>query len=109
MNDIIAIVIISLLSAIIIAIAIIMLTGHGTSWIAGFNTLSKEEKEKFDSIKLTKFLGKILLLIGVLINGITICIICKIWWLGFVVGILIASVIIISAIYCNKTDRFKKK
>lgn len=38
-------------------ISIIFLTGHGVSLIAGYNTASKEEKEKYNTKKLCHCMG----------------------------------------------------
>ena len=38
-------------------ISIIFLTGHGDSLIAGYNTASKEEKEKYNAKKLCHCMG----------------------------------------------------
>ena len=108
-KDIIAIVIISLLSAIVVAISIVMLVGRGARLIAGYNTLSKDEKEKINSTKLSKFLGKILLPIGLSINGITIGIVCNIQWIGILVAIVVVTLIVIAAVYCNTGNRFEKQ
>ena len=107
-GDIVATVIISSLSAIVVAIAIIMLTGRGARLIAGYNTLSKDEKEKINETQLSKFMGKILLPIGLILNGITVGVICKIWWLSIIVMSVVVALIIIAAIYCNTGNRFKK-
>ena len=45
-------------SGIILAIfSIILLTGHGANLIAGYNTASKEEKDKYDAKKLSRVVG----------------------------------------------------
>ena len=38
-------------------ISVIFLTGHGVSLIAGYNTASKEEKEKYNAKKLCHYMG----------------------------------------------------
>ena len=38
-------------------ISIIFLPGHGVSLIAGYNTASKEEKEKYNAKKLCHYMG----------------------------------------------------
>lgn len=48
----------SFIGLLIIAMAIVLLTGRGAFLIAGYNTLSKEEKEKYDSRALCCFMGK---------------------------------------------------
>ena len=43
---------------IILAIfSIILLTGHGANLIAGYNTASKEEKDKYNAKKLSRVVG----------------------------------------------------
>ena len=107
-KDIIAIIIISIISAIIVTISIIMLTGHGTNLIAGYNAMSQDEKEKFDTKKLTKFLGGLFLPIGLLFNCITFSILFHIWWLPIAIAVTIFAAIVFAVIYCNTDDRFKK-
>jgi len=42
---------------IFLVLTIILLTGHGANLIAGYNTASKEEKNKYDSKKLCRVTG----------------------------------------------------
>lgn len=107
-KDIVALVIISSLSAIVVIMAIILLAGHGSRLIAGYNTLSEDEKEKIDATKLSKFIGGILLTIGLIVNGISIGNICNIRWLPISVPIIIVGLIVFAAIYCNTGNRFRK-
>lgn len=51
---------------VLIAFGIIILLGKGDGLIAGFNTASKEEKDKFDTVKLRRLVGIFLLFIGVI-------------------------------------------
>ena len=51
---------------IIILISVILLSGHGAGFIAGYNNLKPEEKEKYDEKKLCKSFGACLLFIGLL-------------------------------------------
>ena len=43
--------------AVISIISIILLSGHGSWLISGYNTASKEEKEKYDEKKLCRTMG----------------------------------------------------
>ncbi|MFD2211237.1 DUF3784 domain-containing protein [Virgibacillus halophilus] len=43
-----------------ILLGVIFFLGKGPSLIAGFNTLSKEEKEKYDTVALGIFMGKMM-------------------------------------------------
>ena len=55
-------------SGIILAIfSIILLTGHGANLIAGYNTASKEEKDKYDAKKLSRVVGSGMAIIAVLV------------------------------------------
>ncbi len=107
-KDIIAIIIISIISAIIVTISIIMLTGHGTKLIAGYNSLTQDDKEKSNAKKLTRFLGCIFLPIGIFFNCITIGILLHIWWMPIMVSVTVFLSIIFAVIYCNTGNRFKK-
>ena len=52
---------------IILIISIILLSGHGSWFISGYNTASKEEKAKYDEKKLCKTTGFGMAVIAVLI------------------------------------------
>ena len=55
-------------SGIILAIfSIILLTGHGANLIAGYNTASKEEKDKYDAKKLSRGVVSGMAIIAVLV------------------------------------------
>ena len=55
-------------SGIILAIfSIILLTGHGANLIAGYNTASKEEKDKYDAKRLSRVVGSGMAIIAVLV------------------------------------------
>ncbi len=106
--DIIAIVVITVLSAIVVAMAIVMLTGRGANLLAGYNTLSKEEKEKYDGKKLAKFMGKIFLPIGLSFNLITVGVVIDFPWMALIVVGVVLGLIAFAVIYCNARGRFKK-
>ncbi|MCR5761848.1 MAG: DUF3784 domain-containing protein [Treponema sp.] len=57
-------------------ISIVFLTGHGVNLIAGYNTASKEEREKYNTKKLCRCMGigmsVITILIGILAIGKTV-------------------------------------
>ena len=42
---------------ILVIFSIILLTGHGANLIAGYNTASKEEKDKYNAKKLSRVVG----------------------------------------------------
>ena len=60
------------ISTVFIILTIILLSGKGTFLIAGFNTLSKEEKQKYNKKAFSKQVGWFLLLIDIPIVILTI-------------------------------------
>lgn len=57
--------------AIFAVVSIVLLSGHGSWFISGYNTASKEEKKKYDEKKLCRTMG-----IGRSIIAILILIMC---------------------------------
>lgn len=55
-----------LVSAILLLISVILLTGHGSWFISGYNTASAEEKAKYDAKKLCRTTGAGMAVIAVL-------------------------------------------
>lgn len=94
--------------ALFIGIGIIFINGKGSSLIAGFNTMSPEEKENYDTVALCKFMGKMMFVLSF----------CMLFWLLsevyasdwlFIVGIvLFIGVVAFMLIYANTGNRFKK-
>ncbi|MBO1912010.1 DUF3784 domain-containing protein [Sporosarcina sp. 6E9] len=90
-------------------IGVFLLNGKGTFLIAGFNTLPKEEKAKYDKLAFSKFYGKTILALSA----------SMVFWLFsdilqnnvlFVIGlILFLAILIFSLIYSNLGNRFKKE
>ncbi|MDY0393969.1 DUF3784 domain-containing protein [Virgibacillus halophilus] len=54
------IIIFAFIVVLMILLGVIFFLGKGPSLIAGFNTLSKEEKEKYDTVALGIFMGKMM-------------------------------------------------
>ena len=76
-------------------ISIILLSGHGSWLISGYNTASKEEKEKYDEKKLCRTMGIgmsviaiLLLIMGVFEN------ILPAFFVYIALGIILADVVI---------------
>lgn len=108
-KDIIGLVIVCALAVLIITMSVVLLMGKGAWMIAGYNTSSKEEKEKTDSVALCKFMGKILLPIGALLPLIAVGGICGIDWLGWLYVVVLFALILFALIYANTKNRFQKK
>jgi hypothetical protein len=94
------------LGALFVIISIVLLTGRGSFLLAGYNTMPKSEKAKYDTKALCKFFGKILLPIGVLapfcaIEGITD-------WFVWVWVTVTTVLIVFALVYANTGNRFRK-
>ena len=92
-----------------IGLGLLFSFGKGAFLIAGYNTLPKAEKAKYDTVALCKFMGKLMFVITA----------CILFWLLdeffpgfhlFAIGqtLLIVS-IIFAFIYANTGNRFKQK
>lgn len=107
-DDIVACIIVGIIMLLVIVPSIILMMGKGAWLIAGYNTLSKEEKAQYDSVALCRFIGKCLLPIGLLMPAIPVGGIFKINWLSalYAAYILISTIFVI--VYCNTGNHFKK-
>ena len=70
--------------------------------------MSVEKKEAFNEVSLCKFMGKILLPIGVLCPGIAISADYNFKWFPAVFITIVLGLIIFAAIYANTGNRFRK-
>ena len=68
MTDVLGILVISIISIIPIGLGIIILSGWGDSLIAGYNTASKEEQQKFNIKRLRLVVALILFIVPVMIS-----------------------------------------
>jgi len=93
----------------IIIMSCFLLTGRGSFLLAGFNTMSKEEKEKYNAPAMCKFMGKILLIIGILVILVGIEFFYAFWWFWVIWGVVFVGVFIYAIIYANTGNRFKKR
>ena len=77
-------------------LSIVLLSGHGSGVISGYNTASKEEKEKYDEKKLCRTMG-----IGMSIISILILImwlfesVLPAFFVYIAVGIIVVDVVVI--------------
>lgn len=108
-NDIIGLVITIIIGLMLIVMGLILHTGRGSFLIAGYNTLSSAEKEQYDTKKLCRFVGKILLFIGFITPLFAIGGIYDIEWLPIACSFGIIALCVFAVIYCNTGNRFKKQ
>ena len=87
---------------------IILSFGKGSSLIAGFNTMPAEEKEKYDTVALSKFMGKVMFGLSLSMVLWVFSEAYEIEWLFFVGLILFLGIVVFTLIYVNSGNRFKK-
>ncbi|WP_431030223.1 DUF3784 domain-containing protein [Lysinibacillus sp. LZ02] len=88
--------------------AIVLSKGKGAFLIAGYNTLPKSEKAKYDEVALAKFMGKVMYgyCFSIMLWGLSELINQQ--WL-FIVGlVLFIALTIFTIVYGNTGNRFKK-
>lgn len=89
-------------------LGIVFFKGKGASLIAGYNTVSKYEKAKYDQTALCKFMGKIMFVLAACFVVMAVSDwtdIMALLWIGL--GLVLA-VAVFAAIYANTGNRFKK-
>jgi len=101
---IVAIAITAPVSLVIIAMAVMLLRGRGAGLIAGFNTMSKEKQAQYDAPAMCRFVGKILLPIGVL----TPFVLFGEGRFAVAYGIVVVGLCTFAVIYANTGNRFRK-
>ena len=92
----------------IVAIAIALLRGKGAFLIAGYNTMDKKEQEKWDTMALCKFVGKIMLPMGILCPTVAIGIRFELSWLIIAYAVITLGLCVFSVVYLNTGNRFRK-
>jgi hypothetical protein len=87
---------------------IFLINGKGSFLIAGYNTMSKEEKEKYDTVALCKFMGKVMFSLSFCMLLWVLSEAYKITWLFIFGFILFIVIVIFMLVYVNTGNRFKK-
>ncbi|MDR0288006.1 MAG: DUF3784 domain-containing protein [Clostridiales bacterium] len=96
------------LCVLFIVLGIFFSLGKGGFLIAGFNTMKKEEQEKYNKTALCKFMGKIMFALA---GSIVLMILSDCFKKTFLLtaGIaLFALALVFMLIYINTDNRFKK-
>ena len=92
----------------VILAGLVLLTGRGSFMISGYNNMAENEKAKYDAPALCRFVGKIVLPLGILIVLAGIDSITHHWWFWPVWGALMVGLMVFVAIYPNRNNRFMK-
>lgn len=102
-------VVVVLVALSLVGMSIPLLRGKAAWLIAGYNTMNQEEKTHWDGPALAKFVGKILLALGLatLPYGVGIFYF-RLQWLTWVYLAFTGGLSVFAVIYCNTGNRFKK-
>ena len=92
-----------------VLLGIVFSLGKGSSLIAGFNTLPKEEKDTYDVVALCKFMGKMMFALSFSVMLWLLSEVYQISWLFFLGLALFIAIIILMILYVNTGNRFKKR
>ncbi|MDL2252910.1 DUF3784 domain-containing protein [Ruminococcaceae bacterium OttesenSCG-928-I18] len=93
----------------IFIMSIVLMTGRGSSLVAGYNTMSAEEQKKWDEKALCRFLGKLLFLFTLFIG---LAMVASAHDRDGVFGVfttMAMAELIGGVIYANKSRRFRQK
>lgn len=92
-------------------LALVISTGKANFLIAGYNTSSKEEQDKYDGKALAKFMAKLCFILGVIMLAVPLADIFNIGRFNIIFwgsNIAFIAVIIGGIIYMNTGNRFQK-
>ena len=91
-----------------IGLGIVFINGKGSFLIAGYNTMPPEEKDKYDTIALCKFMGKMMFALSFSMVFWIISEAYDINWLFYFGLVLFFVIVAFMLIYMNAGNRFKK-
>ncbi|HLR67587.1 MAG TPA: DUF3784 domain-containing protein [Virgibacillus sp.] len=91
-----------------IVLGIFLINGKGSFLIAGYNTMSREEKEKYDTVALCKFMGKMMFALSFSMLFWAVSEAYEINWLFYFGLVLFIAIVVFTLIYINTGNRFKK-
>ncbi len=92
----------------LVAMALVLMAGHGAGLIAGYNTSSAEQKAKYDEKRMCRFVGKILLPIGLFLPAVAIGGMNGLDWVAFAYGALVVGLCVFAVIWLNTGKRYQK-
>lgn len=91
-----------------ILFGVLLSLGKCSFLIAGFNTMSKEEKSKYDVLGLCKFMGKVMFIIAFCMALFLLSHILQLKLIFNISLILFWILILFTVIYLNTGNRFMK-
>lgn len=102
------IIIMGIMIGVFIILGIVLYSGRGSFLIAGYNTMSKEEKDKYDTVALCKFMGKMMFALSFSMVFWMFSEVFEKDWLFTIGLILFIGIVVFMMIYVNTKNRFKK-
>lgn len=90
-------------------IGIFLYNGKGAFLIAGYNTMPKEDREKYDEKALCKFVGKSMFFISFTFVFYLVGVHYEVDWPFHLGSMLIIGYVMFMIIYMNTGNRFKKE
>lgn len=92
----------------LVILGFVFLNGRGSFLIAGYNTMSPEEKENYDTVSLCKFMGKMMFTLSFSMLFWILSVAYEVNWLFELGLVLFIGIIVFMLIYINTGNRFKK-
>ena len=92
-----------------ILLGLLFASGRGAGLIAGYNTMSAREKEKYDKKKLCKAMAKLMFALGACWAVLGAGLIFQVKWLHWAGMILFFAAAIVGVILMNKNDSKMRK
>ncbi len=103
-----SVIIMGIMIGLFIVLGIVLYSGRGSFFIAGYNTMLKEEKDKYDTVALCKFMGKMMFALSFSMVFWVLSEVFEKDWLFTIGLILFIGIIVFMMIYVNTGNRFKK-
>ena len=97
-----------LIGLLILTCSVLLLLGKGSWLIAGYNTMTDEERDKYDVKKLCRFVGIILIPVGILTPGVGLGVYLCIDWISHVYISIVLFLVVFAIVYANTGNRFMK-
>lgn len=91
-----------------VVFGIILSLGHGANLLAGYNTMPKEQKERYDAPALCRFMGKIMFALAACMLVMALAGPLALTALLYIGLGLFFAVIIFTLVYANTGSRFQK-
>ena len=95
--------------ALLVGLGLVFSAGKGTFLIAGYNTASKEEKDRYDEKALCRFVGRLMFVLAVCQGLMALGALWAGMWLFRTGCAAFLAAVLGGVIYANTGRRFQKK